>query len=179
VEELETTNEELQSTNEELETTNEELQSTNEELETMNEELQSGNEELETMNEELRHRSVEINEMNAFLETILTTVGLAVVVLDRRQNVQIWNGQARDLWGVSAEEAEDQHLLALDFGLPVEQLRQPLRSLMLDGSVREELTLEATNRRGRTFLCRVTCLPLHAGNDGDVSGVVVMMEPVA
>ena len=57
VEELETTNEELQSTNEELETTNEELQSTNEELETMNEELQSSNEELETMNEELRHRT--------------------------------------------------------------------------------------------------------------------------
>ena len=54
VEELETTNEELQSTNEELETTNEELQSTNEELETMNEELQSTNEELETINDELR-----------------------------------------------------------------------------------------------------------------------------
>ena len=51
-EELETTNEELQSTVEELETTNEELQSTNEELETMNEELQSTNEELQTINEE-------------------------------------------------------------------------------------------------------------------------------
>ena len=60
-EELETTNEELQSTNEELETTNEELQSTNEELETMNEELQSTNEELETINDELRQRSDESN----------------------------------------------------------------------------------------------------------------------
>jgi two-component system CheB/CheR fusion protein len=59
-EELETTNEELQSTIEELETTNEELQSTNEELETMNEELQSGNEELETMNDELRLRTTEL-----------------------------------------------------------------------------------------------------------------------
>ena len=85
VEELETTNEELQSTNEELETTNEELQSTNEELETMNEELQSTNEELETMNEELRHRTRELNEVNGFLETILTTIGLAVAVLDRDQ----------------------------------------------------------------------------------------------
>ena len=83
VEELETTNEELQSTNEELETTNEELQSTNEELETMNEELQSTNEELETMNDELRQRTFELNEVNAFLETILTTIGLAVAVLDR------------------------------------------------------------------------------------------------
>src|SRR6476660_5621999 len=81
VEELETTNEELQSTNEELETTNEELQSTNEELETMNEELQSTNEELETMNEELRVRSVELNDVNAFLETILTSMGIGVAVL--------------------------------------------------------------------------------------------------
>jgi two-component system CheB/CheR fusion protein len=178
VEELETTNEELQSTNEELETTNEELQSTNEELETMNEELQSSNEELETMNEELRHRSLELNEMNAFLETILTTVGLAVAVLDRRQNVQIWNAQARALWGLSSEEAEEQHLLALDFGLPVDRLRQPLRAMFNDGSTRQELVLDAVNRRGRQFQCRVTILPLHAGADGDVSGAVVMMEPL-
>jgi two-component system CheB/CheR fusion protein len=177
VEELETTNEELQSTNEELETTNEELQSTNEELETMNEELQSSNEELETMNEELRHRSVELDEINAFLETILTTVGLAVAVLDGRQYVQIWNAQARELWGLSPDEAEDQHLLTLDFGLPVEKLRQPLRSMLTDGSSREELVLDATNRGGRQFQCRVTILPLHAAADGDVSGLVVMMEP--
>jgi two-component system CheB/CheR fusion protein len=178
VEELETTNEELQSTNEELETTNEELQSSNEELETMNEELQSSNEELETMNEELSHRGIELKEVNAFLETILTTVGLAVTVLDRRQNVQIWNDQARELWGLSPEEAEDQHLLALDFGLPVERLRQPLRAMLDDGSVREEIMLEATNRRGKSFDCRVTILPLNAGQDGDVSGLVVMMQPV-
>jgi two-component system CheB/CheR fusion protein len=179
VEELETTNEELMSTNEELETTNEELQSANQELETMNEELQSGNEELETMNAELRHRGVELNEMNAFLETILTTVGLAVAVLDGRQHVQIWNGQARDLWGLSPEDAEDQHFLALDFGLPVERLRQPLTLLLNDGSVREELVLDATNRLGKAIQCRVTILPLHADNDGDGSGVVVMMKPLS
>jgi two-component system CheB/CheR fusion protein len=175
---LEQAYEELQSTVEELETTNEELQSTNEELETMNEELQSSNEELETMNEELRYRSAELNELNSFLETILTTIGLAVAVLDRRQHVQIWNGQARDLWGLSPEEAEDQHLLALDFGLPLERLRQPLQSLLGNGSSREELVLEATNRRGKPFQCRVICLPLHPSGDGDVSGVIVMMEPV-
>jgi two-component system CheB/CheR fusion protein len=69
--ELETTNEEVHSTNEELETTNEELQSTNEELETMNEELQSSNEELQTINDELRLRTDEVNSSNAFLASIL------------------------------------------------------------------------------------------------------------
>jgi two-component system, chemotaxis family, CheB/CheR fusion protein len=179
VEELETTNEELQSTNEELETTNEELQSTNEELETMNEELQSTNEELETMNDELRHRTLELNEMNAFLETILTTMGLAVTVLDRRQHVQIWNGQARELWGVSSDEASDQHLFALDLGLPVDQLKLPLRAVLGGSSSREELVLDAVNRRGKPFQCRVLCMPLSTGGDGDVSGVIVLMEPVS
>jgi two-component system CheB/CheR fusion protein len=177
VEELETTNEELQSTNEELETTNEELQSTNEELETMNEELQSSNEELETMNDELRHRTLELNEMNAFLETILTAIGLAVAVVDREQHVQIWNGQARELWGLTAEEAEDRHLMALDFGLPVEKLKPNLRATLSGGSSREEIVVTATSRRGKQLQCRVTILPLGNSRDGAVSGAILMMEP--
>jgi two-component system CheB/CheR fusion protein len=176
VEELETTNEELQSTNEELETTNEELQSTNEELETMNEELHSANEELETMNDELRSRGTELNDLNVFLETILATVGLAVAVLDRQQHVQIWNGQARELWGLTPDDTEDRHFLALDFGLPVERLKAPIRNCLAGDADREELVLEAINRRGRAFACRVTCMPLLQSNDAAVSGVIVMME---
>jgi two-component system CheB/CheR fusion protein len=178
VEELETTNEELQSTNEELETMNEELQSTNEELETMNEELQSGNEELETMNDELRHRTLELNELNVFLETVLTTIGLAVAVIDRNQHVQIWSSQARELWGLSAEEVGDQHLLSLDFGLPVEQMKSQLRAVLAGESERAETVLEAVNRRGQRFDCRVTLLPLSNNRDGNGSGAIMMMEPV-
>src|SRR5205807_7198935 len=148
-EELETTNEELQSTNEELETTNEELQSTNEELETMNEELQSTNEELETMNHELRHRTLELNDLNTFLEAILTTIGLAVLVVDSRQQVRIWNGQAREMWGLTPEEVEGQHLLSLDIGLPLERLRSELKAVLTGNSEQEEAVIDATNRRGR------------------------------
>ncbi len=179
VEELETTNEELQSTNEELETTNEELQSTNEELETTNEELQSSNEELETMNDELRHRTLELNDMNAFLETILTTVGLAVLVIDRSQHIHVWNGQARELWGLTPEEVEDQHLLSLDIGLPLQSMKRELRATLEGESGLEELTVPATNRRGRAFQCRVTLMPLKSEGDGVVSGAIMMMEPVA
>jgi two-component system, chemotaxis family, CheB/CheR fusion protein len=178
VEELETANEELQSANEELETANEELQSANEELETMNEELQSANEELETINEELRHRSQELNDVNSFLETILTTIGLAVAVLDRNQRVQIWNDKARELWGLPPEEAEDEHLMALDIGLPVEKLRHQVRDTLTGKSQREEVVLEATDRRGKTFTCRVTFLPLGSGGDGNASGVIMTMEDV-
>ena len=177
-EELETTNEELQSTNEELETTNEELQSTNEELETMNEELQSTNEELETINEELRSRSRELNDTNSLLQTILATLGVAVVVVDGNQVVQIWNGNARELWGVTPEEAEDHHLLSLDIGLPMELLKPQLRATLAGETSREEVTLEATNRRGKPFQCRVLLMPLD-GRDGDrAPRALIMMEPV-
>jgi two-component system, chemotaxis family, CheB/CheR fusion protein len=130
------------------------------------------------MNDELRHRTLELNEMNSFLETILTTMGLAVAVLDRRQYVQIWNGQARELWGLSPEEAADQHLFALEIGLPVDQLQAPLRACLTGDSQREELVLDAVNRTGKPFRCRVVCMPLHDGGDGGVSGAILLMEPV-
>ncbi|TML28974.1 MAG: PAS domain S-box protein [Actinobacteria bacterium] len=176
VEELETTNEELQSTNEELETTNEELQSTNEELETMNEELQSTNEELETTNDELRLRGTELDRVNTFLDTILTSLGLGVVVVDHEQRVQVWNHAAEDLWGLRAGEAEGKHLLGLDFGLPVQEIKPQLLACLSGESEREEVTVTAVNRKGREMRCRVSCVPLAAS---DVTGAILIMEELA
>jgi len=178
VEELETTNEELQSTNEELETTNEELQSTNEELETMNEELQSTNEELETINDELRLRSLELDEVNAFLETILTSMGVGVVVLDRNLTVKVWNAHSAELWGLGSAETEGENLLSLDIALPVERLKAPLREVLRGGDARAELVLDATNRRGRPIACRIVALPLNMDGAG-VTGAIVLMEEVS
>jgi two-component system CheB/CheR fusion protein len=178
VEELETTNEELQSTNEELETTNEELQSTNEELETMNEELQSTNEELETINDELRQRTLELNDANVFLETILTSMGMGVAVLDRDQHIRVWNAHAEELWGARAGEVRGHHILSLDIGLPLDRLRAGMRGALAGGQPRIEELVTATNRRGRTIRCRVTILPL--STDGQPpSGSILLMEDLA
>ena len=174
-EELETTNEELQSTVEELETTNEELQSTNEELETMNEELQSTNEELQTINDELRQRSEELNSVNAFLESILASLRGGVAVVDREFNILVWNDQATDLWGLRAEEVIGRQLLALDIGLPIERLKQPMRDCLSGERPSIEIELEATNRRGRSIVCRVGCAPLRDPN-GAIRGVIVTMN---
>ena len=173
VEELETTNEELQSTNEELETTNEELQSTNEELETMNEELQSTNEELETINDELQIRTDELNELNAFFGSVLGSLAAAVVVVDRELHILAWNDAARDLWGLLAQEVYGQHLLNLDIGLPVEQLRTPIRAALEGDAV--SLELDAVNRRGKPTRVSTRLAPL-ASNGGEVRGAILMME---
>jgi len=175
-EELETTNEELQSTVEELETTNEELQSTNEELETMNEELQSTNEELQTINEEARERGDQLGELNSFLESILTSLRSAVAVVDRDLHVRKWSRRAEDLWGLRSDEVLQKNFLNLDIGLPVERLRAPIRSCLAGEAEFLDLTLDATNRRGRPIQVRVTCTPLTAGPPDDSRGVILMME---
>jgi two-component system, chemotaxis family, CheB/CheR fusion protein len=179
IDELETTNEELQSANEELQTTNEELQSTNEELETMNEELHSANEELETMNDELRDRTGELNGVNDFLQAILTSLALAVVVVDREQRVQVWNDRAEDLWGLRQDEVADHSFLSLDIGLPTERLAPALRAVVAGASGSERLELEAVNRRGRKFMCATTVLPLRGpdgGAEGHARGAIVLIE---
>ena len=174
-EELETTNEELQSTNEELETTNEELQSTNEELETINEELQSTNEELQTINDELRQRTREVNQANAFMNSILASLQAGVVVVDRQFRILSWNDASEDLWGLRADEVQEQTILNLDIGLPVARLAEPLRRC-LTGEV-EGMDIEAINRRGQTIQCRLSFYPL-IDPQKDRIGVILLMETV-
>ncbi len=174
-EEMETTNEELQSTVEELETTNEELQSTNQELETMNEELQSTNEELETLNDELQRRTGDLHLANASLQSVLASVRAGVVVVDREMRVQVWNRRMEELWGLRADEAEQNPLLHLDVGLPFERLKGPLRALLDGGTQFEEVHVDAVHRRGRPVRCRVTLAPLLAPGR-EVHGAVLLIE---
>jgi two-component system, chemotaxis family, CheB/CheR fusion protein len=171
--ELENAYEELQSTVEELETTNEELQSTNEELETMNEELQSSNEELETMNEELRLRTGELNRATVLVESMLASLGIGVTVVDHEQRIQVWNDRAKELWGVDIDQVRGKHLLNLDIGLPLGELRDALRA-SITGATKEK-RLGARDRRGRDIVCRVRTAPL-ADAGGAIAGAIVMME---
>jgi two-component system CheB/CheR fusion protein len=173
-EELETMNEELQSTNEELQSTNEELQSTNEELETMNEELQSTNDEFHVVNEMLNARGVELDQANAYLHSVLTGIDAGVIVVDPELVVQIWNHWSEDLWGLRPSEVEGKHLMNLDFGLPVAELVQLVRSTMEERSRSARVPFAARNRRGRDFTCIVTCSPMASSEH--VSGVIILME---
>ena len=175
-EELETTNEELQSTVEELETTNEELQSTNEELGTMNEELQSTNQEFQTINQEARKRGEELNQLNTFLEAILTSLRGGVVMLDRDLRIQKWNRKAEDLWGLRPEEVQSRNFLNLDFGLPVDQLKGPIRACLSNDTAFTEVVLDATNRLGKPMRVKVTCTQLASPNGGEPQGVILLME---
>jgi two-component system CheB/CheR fusion protein len=176
-EELETTNEELQSTVEELETTNEELQSTNEELETMNEELQSTNEELQAINHELRDRSEALSDVNHFLESVMRGMRGAVIVVNMDLHVIAWNERSEELWGLRAAEVRNKNVFSLDMGLPIERFRREIISCLGGEQDITSLAIEATNRRGKTVQCKVTCTPLVGKNQ--IQGVIVMIDEAA
>ncbi|WP_156419148.1 CheR family methyltransferase, partial [Mycobacterium kyorinense] len=174
-EELETTNEELQSTVEELETTNEELQSTNEELETMNEELQSTNDELHAINDALRERSIELDDARTFLDSLVNSIHLGMVVVDREMRVVVWNRGCEELWGLRADETSGQVLTALDIGLPMDNVRPMIGNAFVDPQNPGESVVEAVNRRGRPTRIRVTCTGFQAP-EGGVNGALLLMD---
>ncbi len=89
--------------------------------------------------------------------------------------VQAWNRGAEDLWGVRKDEAEDEHLLNLDIGLPVAELRPLVRSALGDPTFMEETKLAAVNRRGREVRIRVVCSSLR-GSGGEPAGAILVME---
>jgi two-component system CheB/CheR fusion protein len=97
-----------------------------------------------------------------------------VAVLDPDLRVLVWNHGFEDLWGIREAEAQGQHFLNLDIGLPVDQVRPALQEAMSDGNGSQSTVLQATNRRGKTLTYRVTCSPL-VGNDKTVSGVIVVV----
>jgi two-component system CheB/CheR fusion protein len=92
--ELRLTRHRLRSAIEELETANEELKSSNEEMMSMNEELQSTNEELSTVNDELKTKVDQLTVANSDLRNFYESTELAVVVLDGDLKVRSYTDAA-------------------------------------------------------------------------------------
>jgi len=96
--ELRLTRHRLRSAIEELETANEELKSSNEEMMSMNEELQSTNEELSTVNDELKSKVDQLTVANSDLRNFYESTELAVVVLDADLKVRSYTDAATGIF---------------------------------------------------------------------------------
>ncbi|HYO57465.1 PAS domain-containing protein, partial [Archangium sp.] len=173
-EELETTNEELQSANEELQTTNEELQSTNEELETTNEELRSANSELDTTNRELAHRTEELDAVSFSQHTIIRTLSAGVLVLDPNGRITTWNLAAERLLGLTEREAVGQILWTLRIPALKRPLLQRIRKHLTDNRTLRLEDVRYQLPHGGRGHATVVATPLI--NDASALGAVILFE---
>lgn len=122
MEEHDAAREEFQAASAEIASANEELQSTNEQLETSKEELQSANEELFTVNDELRHRNIELHQANNDLSSLISTIPLPLIMVDRELRIRRFSP--------SAEQAL--RVIAADVGRRITDLRTNLGALDLE-----------------------------------------------
>jgi two-component system CheB/CheR fusion protein len=88
-----------------------------------------------------------------------------------------WNHRLEDLWGLRADEVRNQNVFGLDIGLPIEQLRRPIRACLTGENELTELSLIAMNRRGKPIECKVTCTSLKGKTD--VQGVIILVDEIA
>ena len=175
-EELETTNEELQSTNEELETTNEELQSTNEELETTVEELQAANTELGALNSELEGRTAELNRLDAYHRSFVNSLEYGVVVLDRQGVVTTWNEVAEHMWGLRGDQAVGRPFFALPIGEVAQRAQQIFSQVVASGKTGEVRDVPFTRPGGSASRGVLRMMPLRDAASA-VAGTFVRMLP--
>jgi two-component system, chemotaxis family, CheB/CheR fusion protein len=116
IEEQQLADEESQSAAEEGLSANEELQSLNEELETAKEELQSTNEELITINQELESKNVALTVASNFANSIVETVRIPLLVLDKDLRIRTVNQSFARTFGTPARDVEGQLLYQLAGG---------------------------------------------------------------
>ena len=99
-------------------------------------------------------------------------------VLDEALHVRLWSSECEDLWGLRHGDVRGRSLRDIQFGLPVRPIEALVRSVLEDGE-RTEAVLDASDRDGVPFPCRVVASPLSPlGVDGDGVLVLVRREPV-
>lgn len=171
IEQLEAGNEELVAANEEIVSSNEELQSTNEELQTAKEELQATNEELSTINDELVQRNADAVRTNDDLNNVLSSVGVAILILGRDGRIRRFTPAAARLL----------NLIPADLGRPISDIRTNLKDLALAGLVTDVLDnlapreLTVADEAGRWY--QLVVRP-YLTADRKVDGVVVTLVDV-
>jgi two-component system CheB/CheR fusion protein len=118
---------------------------------------------------------MELNEAKTFLDSLVNSIQLGMVVVDREMRVVVWNRGCEELWGLRSDETVGNVLGALDIGLPTDSIKPLIGKAFVDPDVTDETTVEAVNRRGKHARIRVTCTAFRS-TEGGVNGALLLME---
>jgi PAS domain-containing protein len=128
--------------------------------------------ELRSINDELRLRTDELNLVAIFLESVLTSLRGAVVVVDKRLTVRVWNPQAERLWSIPRRSAMGTRLPELDLRVGYDEIA-PCVDAALRGEVDvDELVVRV--RRGDAVSAYVVSATPLLGPGGTVHGATLL-----
>jgi len=168
---MQTSQEELKSTNEELQSTNEEIQSTNGELTTSKEEMQSMNEELQTVNHELNAKVDELSKASDDMNNLLNSTDIATLFLDNDLCVRRFTDQATTIIKLIPSDVGrpiTDLVSTLDYPALVDNIRKVLRTLVFN----EE---QVSSTDGRWFVVKI--MPYRT-QDNRIDGVVIIFSDI-
>jgi two-component system CheB/CheR fusion protein len=171
IEAQQASNEELKSANEELQSTNEELQSSNEELETSKEEMQSLNEEVLTVNSKLNARVEQLSSIQNDMKNLLDNINTGTLFLDHQLTIRRYTREALKIYP----------LIASDIGRPLADIQSNFDSQSLLSELQAVLdTLVPKEREVRTadgkwYLARIQP---YRTLDNVIEGVVLTFTEV-
>lgn len=137
-----------------------------------NDELRRDNTELRSIADELRTRTVELNVVAVFLQSVLTSLRGAVVVIDTDSAIRVWNAEAERLWAVPRRIAVRSRLSELDLGFEQSLLTASIRR-GLRGEVSEDLALVGVRADGADAAYTASVTPL-LGPGATVHGVTML-----
>lgn len=137
-----------------------------------NESLLRDNAELRSIADELRTRTDELNVVALFLQSVLTSISGAVVVMDDAGGIRVWNAEAERLWGIPRRVAMRSDFSDLDLGFPKSCLDQPIAA-GLRGEVSAAVPIDVTTASGRLDPRMVSVTPL-LGPGATVHGATLL-----
>lgn len=129
--------------------------------------------ELKTINDELRRRTDELNLVAIFLESVVTSLRGAVVVIDTRGTVRIWNPQAERLWGIRRRDAMGSPFAALDLRTDRELLAPHIDAALRGERDDDEHLIAVRRQDGSVATLAVSATPL-LGPGGTVHGATLL-----
>jgi two-component system, chemotaxis family, CheB/CheR fusion protein len=151
---------------------NEELQSTNEELETSKEEIQSVNEELQTVNHELGAKVEQLNQANYDLRNLFESTQVAVIFLDLDLLIRIYTPAVASIFNLIATD-RGRPLTDIAHQLEYGSFEQDIRGVIAGAPPIES---RVAKRDGSTsYLMRI--LPYQAGG-GETDGALLVFVDI-
>jgi len=125
---------------------------------------------------QLRSKNEELLSLKEYNESIVSSMGESLLVIDNSWRVKTWNTRAEEQFGIKAEEALGKELLELFPNWAEEGFMEKIEESLKNGVSSELEEVRTTLPNGDSAILRVKFSPLW--EDGGIRGVVILLDDI-